>query len=67
VDAYGCVFLDDVGILLWCWVDFKYASTQYQPWTIFAVAKIGMFELGRTYLVPMIVPLARKEEWSKYT
>ena len=60
-------FLEDVGALLWCWVDFEYASTQYQHWTIFALVEIGMFEPGRTYFIHMIVPLAGEGMRIKYT
>jgi hypothetical protein len=33
----------------------------------FAVAEIGISELGRTHVIPMIVPLAGKGMQRKYT
>jgi len=52
--GYGChddrlfadVFLEDVGALLWCWVDFEYASTQYRHQTISLLRKLACLNQG---------------------
>ncbi len=55
-------FLEHVGAVLWLCSKLWCARTQHQVLPVAIMAEMSIFGLWRTYLIPIIVPLASKKE-----